>query len=934
MRTYPNGTTAEGGGSRRKIAGAALCVAAGLAALAAGPVRAGDYPTWRGPHGTGAADSGQELVGSFDAAQLAWVSQAPNPLPYDYKGLSRPHRMVGNGGFGPPLVWDGKVYVAHFIPSGPKAKILWGNVRKSSPESVKHIAADDAVSCIDAQTGLTLWTARFQGAGLNFAGKMYAGHYVPAIAEGRVVWVGSLGRMHCIDARTGKKYWSISTGWEADLDRRYLEHCLEAGKMGGRGPRGRAFRNRKTKAEKGMTGAELAGSRGFGWDSITVIADGVAAANTRHGSMVGVDVKTGKVLWRFRNALKATRGPALWRHGGQSYFIAAGNFHLLCVEPRTGKVLWRAENELGRAGYDGYTPVIQGDTLIATARTEGWGCWDLTLEGPKARWSLPPVFKPGYESPVIYRGAMWMNRLSVRRLLPRWDELAKRWPKVFTEARRMQFQARRDNGTAVFRNAVATVDLDSGEVIGLIGAPRPELSSMIAADGRIFWNPNGLCMLKADPRNPELLGHLLVQNIWCTSPIVVDGRLYARGVRSMVLCWDLRADRPAPTPPTDWRNARIQLDLAGIRQPARDRKMILRRGQTAEIPPGTDLRLHLRTRQGKIAQAWMTYGPGHVDPEQVFTDELRLVDGKLGGILKFHALGLDYAIDVSADLTDPALAGTYADQKPGKQVDGQIRGRILPLVRREGKVRFRLRREWNGGQNQHHETHLEFELKDGRGINPRLYAKVRQSWTATVDEFDVALKDGRLAGTFVATTRSGDHTRSGTYRVRFDTRVRCNFAAGRYRSWRGDQEITPSVVVNQGAWGQLIPSAEAMKNPDPANAVHEIILEDAIAGRHDLVIHAEYRDGQLVAVRSNSPSFNKTDHDIDFTRVRWTPNGLSGPVKLKVRSDGFGLLGDQPCQYRIDIRHHGKGRVEGEHSGTYGIRQRRTGTISGRIVGR
>ncbi|MFW5753044.1 MAG: PQQ-binding-like beta-propeller repeat protein, partial [Planctomycetota bacterium] len=595
-------------------------LALALAAPAADTI---DYPAWRGADGSGAArDSGAELVERFADGRFAWASEAENPLPYDYKGLGRPQRMIGNGGYGPPVLADGRLYVATFTPTGPLATVFWENVDEDSPDAVKHIDADDTLTCLDAVTGLTLWQTRIPESGINFAAKMYAGQYAPCVADGRVVWVGCLGQMHCVDAVSGEHLWSQSTGGSAELDARYRRYLLDVGKIGGRGPNDPGFENWQPTPDAPLSEAERSGSRGFGWDSATRVIDGVVVANTRDGDAVAHDLATGAQRWRRRGALAATRGPLIWRHGDQGHVVTVNNSQIACLDPRTGAERWTTP--CGGGSYNGHTPAIHGDRLVATGPDGGgFACWRLRPDGAEKLWELPKLFASGYESPLLYRDHLWISRLHAKKALGQWDDLATRWPQAFTDQARQALLT--DDGRPAFRNLLACVALADGTVTACVGMPMLDHASLVASDGRLVLNTYGLTLMDADPTAPRILDTLDVQNIWCTTPVIAGGRVYFRGTRHLVNCWDLRKhETPQTAAEGDWRNALIRLDLAGIRQPTEDRRVTYRRGGTAPMPPGEDLRLHLRSRDGVIRQAWMTYGPAHADPEQVWTDGLTL----------------------------------------------------------------------------------------------------------------------------------------------------------------------------------------------------------------------------------------------------------------------------------------------------------------------
>ena len=95
------------------------------------------------------------------------------------------------------------------------------------------------------------------------------------------------------------------------------------------------------------------------------------------------------------------------------------------------------------------------------------------------------------------------------------------------------------------------IELATGKVAGEVQLHTDSCGSMVAADGRLFYNG---AWFDADPRKFRVLTPFLTKNIpperqmgddasyslaaSCT-PSIADGKLYVRGQRS-ILCYDLR----------------------------------------------------------------------------------------------------------------------------------------------------------------------------------------------------------------------------------------------------------------------------------------------------------------------------------------------------------------------------------------------------------
>ncbi len=905
-------------------------------AVAAASAATPDYPCWRGRDGSGDIESGNALVRSWDDARLLWVSE-DNPLPPEKSQIVlRPRQVCGNGGFGCPVVADGRVYVAAYRPSGPLAEILWAKARESSPDYIRRVAADELLYCLDAETGRTLWVTAYEMMGLNRSAYEHTGHYVPCVADGRVYWVGTLGRLFCVDAASGKKLWDRSTGPASDEAYLYLEYCLKVKKLGGQGPRDRSFRECLAQRDRDPSPEDYKGSRNWGWDSIPQVAEGVVAVNTNNRGAVAFDAVTGRELWRKRNCTNTTRPLLVWRHGRKAYFIAVGGT-LQCIEPRSGEVLWSAGG-VGTPGYSGHTPAIAGDRLVALSEETdpavdgSWGCWKLTPTGAERLWTMPTLWRYSYGSPLIHRDRLWLEVKEFRRFSDsRLDVLQDEYPDLFGPK---EMLALRDA-----RHLFVGVDMATGKVTGAIPFGGMGCGSPVAMDGRILLpEANGLGLIDASSGAPERLGWIGPGHIVCVTPTVADGRVYHRGAKHLVHCWDLRkasarTPRAAPasaTPPSPG-DGLLVVDLEGLRLNDPDLDMAWRGGPRASCEvSGTDLRWHLRTEGGRVVQSWVTCPPHHQIPEWSMPGRLHLTKEGVKGDARLYVMGRNYPIDVDLAFDGGRVTGTWRDTATAQPKRGQVRGLMSPTAAANGTVELQIRREWCGGQARRHHTTLTFDLVDGRGVNPRLLcAQVEDGWTAEVTEFDVKLEDGHLGGQFTAELDSNTVVPSGTYQLLFDTPVVCNKPAGEYSSYRGSEEITPDSAVNRRIWGriELPEKAEA----DPANAIYDVDLAGALPDGKALRLAITLAGGKAVAVKTTTPTYGRGDHVTDVSGLRLEGDRLAGPIEVIIRADGYNPTHDHRCRYDLDLRLKDRD-VTGTFTGEYDVRRPRTGKARGLVT--
>lgn len=98
---------------------------------------------------------------------------------------------------------------------------------------------------------------------------------------------------------------------------------------------------------------------------------------------------------------------------------------------------------------------------------------------------------------------------------------------------------------AVGSPGVLCVKLDTGKIAWREKAGTAEISSPILADGKVFaFGGGGIVVLNAAPDGYKVFGKMRMPVVQCTSPAIVDGRLFVR-VKNGVACYDLRKEAAA-----------------------------------------------------------------------------------------------------------------------------------------------------------------------------------------------------------------------------------------------------------------------------------------------------------------------------------------------------------------------------------------------------
>ncbi|MEI7832211.1 MAG: hypothetical protein WCJ56_03300, partial [bacterium] len=119
-------------------------------------VGATDFPRWRGENSNGSAgETAMPLITSWNDVRVAWVSEVKSPQPWNYsvvRGRTQwPRSVLCNGGMAEPTIFDGKVYINFFRPSGTELKpVDTDKWQASGLPGYTLLHADEVITCMDA----------------------------------------------------------------------------------------------------------------------------------------------------------------------------------------------------------------------------------------------------------------------------------------------------------------------------------------------------------------------------------------------------------------------------------------------------------------------------------------------------------------------------------------------------------------------------------------------------------------------------------------------------------------------------------------------------------------------------------------------------------------------------------------------------------------
>src|SRR4051794_35003296 len=326
------------------------------ALLLTAPVFADDWPQWMGPK----RDNVWRETNVLDkfppgGPRVVWRAKVA-------------------GGYSGPAVANGKVYVGDFVSGlDPKAE---------SYERGK-VDGTERVLCFDERTGKQLWSFEYPA---RYTVSFPAGPRVtPTVADGRVYFAGTEGRLSCLDADTGKVVWQKD--FVKDYGARtplwgFAGHPLVDGDklvciVGGEGACVVAF-DKKTGRElwKSLNAAEP----GYSTPSI-IEAGGQRQLLVFHAESVnGLDPETGKRLWGV--PLKATNGAAIMSPVRDGDYLFAGAFHTECkglkvsADKPGAEVVWTGDKKTGAYPVNGQ-PFAEGGYLYANCQNGEVRCVEI-----------------------------------------------------------------------------------------------------------------------------------------------------------------------------------------------------------------------------------------------------------------------------------------------------------------------------------------------------------------------------------------------------------------------------------------------------------------------------------------------------------------------------------------------------------------------------
>jgi outer membrane protein assembly factor BamB len=443
------------------------------------------------------------MVERWADARLVWTSdvQIPNGMAGDGRSPGRDGEHFISGGFGSPILAEGKVFVQYYVPSGE----AWQDMLARHGETYKAkflMEADDVLHCFDAATGKTAWRKVLEKTSMNMQCFTKGGpSLTPCFAGGRVYMHVNGGRVFCLDvAKKGDVVWEYKTA-RHEYQEKIRKLCREKKQA--------ICYNRDYKTSPVAVGGVVVFN-----DTLhhkTMVGGTWQTHYENASNLVGLDAATGKELWKLPNGASNGGNPAAWTHQGKGYVIATGGDRVVrCIEPANGKVLWE------QPSGDGLTVAVDGEYMVCGGGSgEGKAGWHvgyrISPEGAKEIWQVKAHGRPGLAWPAAAGGHMYCESSP--------------------------------------RGKLVCVELATGKVSGTAAAAKESHFGYFprVMGGRVVCggaDSDQLHLYTADPRDFRLLDDATIANAWGYEmpmmPALADGRMYWR-THDRLVCIDLRA---------------------------------------------------------------------------------------------------------------------------------------------------------------------------------------------------------------------------------------------------------------------------------------------------------------------------------------------------------------------------------------------------------
>ena len=257
-----------------------------LLVFATTPTQADDWPEYRGPDRAGLWNA-EGLVDSFAGKQPPQVWSTP----------------VGAGYSGPTVAGD-SVYV----------------MDRGAPGSSKEV---ERIVCVDRATGKQRWVHEYECV-YRDVGYAYGPRASVTVRDGKAWALGTMGHLHCLDAKTGAVIWSHDLASKFDIDLPIW----------------------------GLTCSPLVEA------DVVVVQIG---AKEDAACVVGFHKDTGTEAWRAFDDKASYVSPIMIEQAGKRVLVAWTGFRIAGMDATTGDVLWEVPTKPNKMPINVPGPAVSDD---------------------------------------------------------------------------------------------------------------------------------------------------------------------------------------------------------------------------------------------------------------------------------------------------------------------------------------------------------------------------------------------------------------------------------------------------------------------------------------------------------------------------------------------------------------------------------------------
>lgn len=262
---------------------------------------------------------------------------------------------------GPAVIWQRPVGEGFAAPTVASNRVV-----------VFHRTDDrEAVECLDAKSGQTLWRGDYPARYQDDFGFEAGPRATPSIADGRVFTFGANGDLSAWNFEKGTRLWNVDTR------------------------------------------AKFSSGKGFFGIASSPLVEGRAVilniGGTGGAGIVAFDIGTGKVLWQATDDEASYASPIAATINGKRRLLVITREALVALEPADGKVLFRHPwRPPMHASVSAATPLVVGDEIFISA-SYGTGASLLRFQerGPEVIWSRDEVLSAHYATAVHHNGYLY-----------------------------------------------------------------------------------------------------------------------------------------------------------------------------------------------------------------------------------------------------------------------------------------------------------------------------------------------------------------------------------------------------------------------------------------------------------------------------------------------------------------------------------------------